>query len=212
MALDRPEAVAALEGAASWIDAISPGAVLETGGAQCLEAFTAGNAAFLRYWSSALPLTGAEGSAVRGRVGMAELPAGEGPAGRHAGVLGGSGLAVARNSKVPDLTLDLVRWLAAPAEQQRRARVGGFDPSLPALYDDAELTAARPHLPALRTGLEGATLRPAGVAGGGYDALSLAFGEGVRGILAREVEAGPGLKALAETLRRLLVASQRAGS
>jgi trehalose/maltose transport system substrate-binding protein len=215
VAVDRPEAAVALEAAASWVDAISPGAVLEMDDRRSLEAFTAGDAAFLRHWSSGLPLTEVEGSAVRGRVAMAELPAGEGLAGRHAGVLGGSGLAVARGSKVPDLAVDLVLWLAGPAEQKRRALAGGFDPSLPALYGEAELVATRPHLPALRPALEGATLRPAGVAAaaGGYDALSATFAEGVRGILTREVEAGPGLKALGGALRRLgTAAGQRAGS
>ena len=175
-------------------------------------AFTAGNAAFMRYWSSGLQLADEEDSKVRGQVAMAELPAGDAAGGRRAGVLGGFGLAVAKSTKVHDLALDLVRWLTGPAEQKRRAAEAGFDPSLPALYDDPELVARWPHLPALRAGIEQAVLRPTDAASGGYDVLSSTFAQGVRRILAREVEPEPGLKALAEELRRVGPISQRAGS
>lgn len=210
--VDSPQAVVALGQAVSWVDTISPGAVLEMGGGESLEAFNAGNAAFLRYWSSGLHLFGAADSPVRGQVAMAELPAGDGPGGRHAGVLGGFGLAVARRSKVPELAVDLVRWLTGPAEQKRRALAGGFDPSLPQLYDEPELVAARPHYPALRAALEAATLRPVPEARAGYDALSQALAQGVHGILAREIDVAPGLAALDETLRRLSAINPRPGS
>ena len=92
---------------------------------------------------------------------MAELPAGDGPDGRHAAVLGGFGLAVSRYSRQPDLAVDLVRWLTSVDEQKRRASEGAFDPSRPALYEDPELLAKRPYYPALRPAMETAVIRPA---------------------------------------------------
>ena len=112
--VDDPRGAIALAQATSWVDTISPDAVLDMGGGDSLAAFIAGNAAFLRYWSNGLALTDLEGSAVRGKTGMTELPAGAGPDGRSVGVLGGAGLAVSRYSRQPELAQDLVRWLTSP--------------------------------------------------------------------------------------------------
>ena len=75
---------------------------------------------------------------------MTELPAGDGPDGRHVALLGGAGLAVSRHSRQPELAKDLVRWLTSPEEQKRRALAGPFEPSLQALYQDPELMAQSP--------------------------------------------------------------------
>ncbi len=97
--VDDPRGAIALGQAASWVDTISPGAVLDMGGGDSLGAFTAGNAAFLRYWSNGLALADAKAARSRGKTGMTELPAGDGPDGRHVAVLGGTGLAVSRYSQ-----------------------------------------------------------------------------------------------------------------
>ena len=201
--VDDPRAVAALGKAASWVDSITPGAVLEMGGSESLRAFTSGQAMFLRYWSNGLPLAEGPDSAVRGMVAMAELPAGAGPDGRRAAVLGGFGLAVSRHSPRQELAVDLVRWLVSADEQKRRALAGAFDPSRPDLYDDPGLVAARPHFPELRAAFAGATVRPAAIAGRRYDALSQAFANGVHRILEKAVEPDRGAAELADGLRRL---------
>lgn len=201
--VDDPRSEAALAQAASWVDTISPGQVLDMGSGESLAAFTKGNAAFLRAWSNLLPaLRSAEGG-VGGNVGMAELPAGAAPDGRRTAVLGGFGLAVARNSKQQDLALDLVRWLTSAQAQRQRALAGNFDPSLQDLYADPELVAARPYYPALFASFATAVLRPADTGRGTYDAVSQAFAATVRRILAREVEPASGLAQLAAQLRRL---------
>ena len=201
--VDDPRSVAALAQATSWVDTISPSQVLDMGGGQSLDAFVAGKAAFLRSWSNGLSLTDAEGSAVRGNVAMAELPAGDGPDGRHAAVLGGFGLAVSKYSQQPDLAVDLVRWLTSVDEQKRRALEGAFDPSRPALYEDPELLAKRPYFPALRPAMETAVIRPAATGRGAYDAVSQAFAATVHKVLAREAEPAAGLSQLSAALRRL---------
>ena len=74
-------------------------------------------------------------------VAMTELPAGDGPDGRHAAVLGGVGLAVSQYSRQPDLAMDLVRWLTSAEEQKRRALGRRVRSQPPALYQDPELVA-----------------------------------------------------------------------
>lgn len=210
--VEDPRGAIALGQAVSWVDTISPNAVLDMGGGDSLEAFTAGNAAFLRYWSNGLALAELEGSAVRGKTGMTELPAGAGPDGRHVAVLGGTGLAVSRYSKQPALAKDLVRWLTSPEEQKRRALAGPFEPSRPALYQDPELVAHKPYYPALAGAFDTAILRPASLAGGNYDAVSQAVAASVRAVLQRAEEPEHALAALAATLRRLGPGRQRIGS
>ena len=196
-------AEAALAQASSWVEALSPGQVLDMGGGESVNMFTKGNAVFLRSWSNLLPrLQAAEGPA-SGHVGMAELPAGTGPGSRPAAVLGGFGLAVARNSKQQDLALDLVRWLTSADEQRRRALAGGGDPSLQDLYADSELVMTRPDYPALLPAFAAAVLRPAATGHGAYDAVSTVFARTVHRILAREIEPTAGLAELAVQLGRL---------
>ena len=182
------------------------------GGEQSLSTFMAGNAAFLRYWSSGLELAQAEGSAVRNQVGMAALPAGDGPAGRHVSVLGGTGLAVSRYSKQQQLALDLVRWMTSAEKQKQRALTSAFAPTRPALYRDPELLARKPFYAALEEGFATAILRPAGPAGSRYDAVSQAFATTVHAILERAKQPQPALAELAAALRRLAPASPRRGS
>ena len=65
--------------------------------------FGAGRAVFLRNWPYALSLFEAEGSPVRGRVGIAPLPGG--------GALGGAHLGINRRTPHPDLAWALVEYL-----------------------------------------------------------------------------------------------------
>jgi trehalose/maltose transport system substrate-binding protein len=210
--VDDPRSAIAIGQAASWVGTISPGAVLDMGGGDSLAAFIAGNAAFLRYWSNGLALANAADSKVGGKTGMTELPAGDGPDGRHVSILGGSGLAVSRHSRQPELAKDLVRWLTSPEEQKRRALAGPFEPSLQALYQDPELIAHKPYYPALAGAFETSTLRPAVLAGGNYDAVSQAVAATVHAVLEHAKQPEPALGELATTLRRLGPGRQRIGS
>ena len=151
-------------------------------------------------------------SKVGGKTGMIELPAGDGPDGRHVALLGGAGLAVSQHSRKPELAKDLVRWLTSPEEQKRRALTGAFDPSLQALYQDPELVAQRPHYPALAGRVRDRDPSPAVLAGGNYDAVSQAVATTVHAVLERAKEPEPALADLATTLRRLGPGRQRIGS
>jgi len=103
-------------------------------------AFGDGRAIFLRNWPYALPLFEAEGSPVRGRVGIAPLPGGGG------GSTGGSHLGVVHGTAHPGEAAALVRFLTG--ERAQRAMLAGtLYPARMALYRDPALTAAHPMLP-----------------------------------------------------------------
>jgi multiple sugar transport system substrate-binding protein len=119
--------------------------------------FGAGRAVFVRNWPYALSLFEAEGSPVRGRVGIAPLPGG--------GALGGAHLGVNRRTRHPDLAWALVEHLATPAAQRAIAEAVGLYPTRPALIDSPAMleifhaARSRPVSPWYQT--ISATLQPA---------------------------------------------------
>ena len=113
--VDNPRAVAALRMARGWVGTISPPGVLNYGEEEARGVFQSGSAAFMRNWPYAWALAQGEGSPVRGKVGVAALPAG--PGGRSVGTLGGWQLAVSKYSAHPKQAASLVLYLTSRAEQ-----------------------------------------------------------------------------------------------
>jgi trehalose/maltose transport system substrate-binding protein len=163
--------------------------------------FQTGDAVFMRNWPYAWPLANAADSPVRGKVGVTALPKAEG--GRHTAGLGGEMLAVARYSTRTEAAADLVRFLTSAGEQKRRAIKGGFNPTLPPLYEDAEVLAANPFFGALRDVFTAAVARPSDATGPRYNQVSAAFYNAVHAVLSGQMQAGPALARLERTLTRL---------
>ncbi|HTI52808.1 MAG TPA: ABC transporter substrate-binding protein [Verrucomicrobiae bacterium] len=110
--------------------------------------FGDGRAIFLRSWPYALDLFELPDSRVRGRVGVAPLPAlPHGPAG--AASTGGAHLAVSARTRHPALAVELVRFLTGEAAQRAMTEGAALRPSRPALFADPGLIARDPTLPAL---------------------------------------------------------------
>jgi len=193
--LANPSAAAALTEAAGWIGGIAPRGVLAYAEEEARGVFQSGRAVFMRNWPYAWALVQGPDSPVRGRVGIAPLPGG--------GVLGGGGLAVSRYSRNPDLAVDLVRYLTGPAEQRRRAAKGLFNPTMPALYEDPDLLAARPVLGRLEPLIEAAVVRPARQVGRRYNQVSSTFWNAVHEVLAGKAEAAAALARAARRIERL---------
>ncbi|TJY58199.1 ABC transporter substrate-binding protein [Sinimarinibacterium sp. CAU 1509] len=198
--VDNPRAAAALDLAASWIGDIAPEGVLNYDEEQSRGVFQSSNAVFMRNWPYAWALANAEDSPIRGQVGVTALPAG-GTDGHPSGVLGGWQLAVSKYSAHPALAADLVRHLTAASEQKRRAVIGAYNPTIPALYRDPEVLDAVPFFGQLYTSFEHAVARPSRITGSKYNRVSAAFYNTVHDILARRQPAEPQLRALAQ--RRL---------
>lgn len=196
ISVENPRAARALADAAGWVGTISPRGVLNYAEEEARGVFQSGNAVFMRNWPYARALAESEGSPVRGRVGVAELPEG-------IGALGGAQLAVSRYSRHPALAASLVMALTGRAEQKRRALAGGFNPTLPGLYRDPEIRRANPYYEVVAQALAHAVARPAAVTGTRYNRVSSAFSNAVHAVLAGQADAGTALHSLEGNLMRI---------
>ncbi len=196
ISVDNARAAQALTAAAGWVGTISPRGVLNYAEEEARGVFQSGNSVFMRNWPYARALAESEGSPVRGLVGVAELPA-------EIGVLGGAQLAVSRYSRHPALAASLVMALTGNDEQKRRALAGGFNPTLPTLYDDAEIRRANPYYGVMAQALAHAVARPAAVTGTRYNRVSSAFSSAVHAVLAGQADAATALRSLDGQLMRI---------
>lgn len=200
--INNPQAIAALDLAASWIGDIAPQGVLNYDEEQSRGVFQSGNAVFMRNWPYAWALGNAEDSPVRGKIGVIALPKG-GAQGHHSGVLGGWQLAVSKYSKHPQLAADLVHHLTSYAEQKRRAIVGSYNPTIPVLYQDSDVLAATPFFGTLYESFEHAVARPSQVTGDKYARASAEFYYAVHGVLGGKESGTVALARLQRKLERL---------
>jgi len=201
--IDNPHAAQALELVKGWIGTISPKGVLSYAEEESRGVFQSGNAVFMRNWPYAWALSNAPDSPVKGMVGVAVLPKGDGPDARNAAALGGQHLAVSRYSAHPDEAMDLVLYLTAAPEQKRRALEGSFNPTLRSLYTDPELIAANPFYTDFLPIMESAVARPSTVTGRRYNKVSSAFVRTVHDVLSGQSNAAEELADLREELERL---------
>ena len=198
----NPKAAQALETAAAWVGSISPTAVLNYAEEESRGVFQAGHAVFMRNWPYAWALAQADGSMIRGKVGVAVLPRGDAQE-RHAATLGGESLAVSRYSKHPELAANLVLHMTGAAVQKDRALRGSFNPTRPALYRDAEILRANPFMGELLGSFTNAVARPTAVTGARYNQVSHQFWNAAHDVLAGRVEADVALTRLEQSLKRL---------
>jgi len=121
--------------------------------------FGDGRAVFLRNWPYALDLFELPDSRVRGKVGVAPLPRlAHGPVG--AGSTGGAHLAVSARTRHAELAVELARFLTGDDAQRAMTAGAALRPSRPRLYEDPELVARDPSLPALLGLMERGHPRP----------------------------------------------------
>jgi len=201
----NPQVEAALALARGWIKDIAPEGVLNYGEEEARGVFQSGHAVFMRNWPYAWALANGENSPVRGKVGVVALPRGataQGP-GKHTGVLGGWNLAVSRHSPHAAEAADLVMYLTSRAEQKRRAVTAAYNPTMPALYDDAQVLAANPFFRTLYPTFSEAVARPSRPTGRKYNRVSSAFWNAVHGVLIGAAEPGPALADLEHELQRM---------
>jgi trehalose/maltose transport system substrate-binding protein len=199
--VDNPRAGAALVRARSWVGTISPTAVLNYAEEDARGVFQSGDAVFMRNWPYAWALAQAQGSAVRGKVGVAVLPRAEG--GRAAATLGGESLAVSKYSRHPVPAAELVMHLTSAAVQKARAVEAAFNPTREALYDDADVLRANPFMGELREVFVHAVPRPSAVTGRRYNQVSHAFWNAVHDVLAGQLQPDDALVRLDARLHRI---------
>ena len=112
----------------------------------------------MRNWPYAWALLDAEGSPLRGRVGVTALPG----SAAHPGVptLGGWHLAINRFSSHPTLAWELVSFLTGDEAQRTLAAAGGLKPTRVAVYSDPRAQQDDPSLALFFPLLQAAQPRP----------------------------------------------------
>lgn len=170
--------IQSLQMARQLVTRVSPPGVLNYNEEDTRGVFQNGNAVFMRNWPYAWGLMNKGDSAVRGRVGVAPLPAG-GLQGRPAATLGGWSLGVSRYTRFPKEAADLVLYMTSAEIQKKRAIEAAFNPTRPALYADPEIERANPFMLQLRDVFASAVARPSTVTATRYPRVSQQFWDAV---------------------------------
>src|SRR5580704_19069861 len=200
ISVNNPRVIKAWQRAAHWVGSISPPGVVGYRQWDSLNVWMAGNAAFMRHWTSAYVDSQVAGSKIRNKFDVALLPGGKSGS---VGTLGGWGLAVSRFSSHPREALDLVQYLSRRDLQVKRSRLLSAPPTLPELYSLPEVSEPNPRFlllsQAFRTGI---VLRPSNVSGKKYQDVSEAYFQAVHSVLAGEKSAPEAAAALENELVR----------
>lgn len=120
--------------------------------------FGSGRAVFLRNWPYAWTLFQQERSVVKGKVGIAPLPAFPGRSGVP--TLGGWALAIPSRASHPKAAEELIRYLASPPVQLTMALKVGYKPVHRDLYSDKRLLDVQPWMEQLLPTFLAAEPRP----------------------------------------------------
>lgn len=174
-ALYNPQVVATVKLIAGNVGETIPAGVLNYAEEDARGVFQSGNAVFMRNWLYAQKLAEAEDSPIKGKVGIALLPKGDGPSGRHVGALGGWQLGVSKYSKNPKEAAALAVCLTSEAEQRHRALEGGYTPTRLRLRGEEAVDKALGHLEFFADGAnQSLRSRPSRVTGRKYNQFSTA--------------------------------------
>ena len=201
ISVNNLDAIRAWQRAARWVGSISPPGVVGYKEWDTLNVWVAGDAAFMRNWTSAYVDSQAGGSPIHNKFDVSLLPGGK--AGR-VGTLGGTGLAVSRFSTQSREAVELVRYLISRDVQAKRSRLLTEPPTRPELYELPEVLEPNPRFAllsqAFRTGI---VSRPSNITGMKYEEVSNAYMQAVHSVLTGERSAPESVRALENELVRI---------
>lgn len=201
--IDNAKAAAALDMAAGWMKDLAPQGVLNYSEEETRGVFQSGNAVFMRNWPYAWKLAQAEGSPVKGKVGIVAIPAGPAPDGQHASALGGWQLAVSKYSAHQAEAADLVMFMTSKESEKTWALEGGYFPAIPSVYDDKEVNASSPLFAELLPSFKAAVARPSTATGAKYNQVSNEFWNATADVLTGKTGGKEAVAALQAKLNRL---------
>ncbi len=194
-----PAFIDALERAKGWVGTISPEGVTTYDEETSRAVWQAGNAAFMRNWPYAYSLTKADTDL---QFDIAPLPTG---ASERAGAcLGGGHLTVSAYSEHPEIAAAFVAYLTSYDLQKYRAIYASLNPTIPAVYEDAELQAANELFGKLGPMLEAAYPRPSTITGSHYAEASQLFFSAVHSVITGENDATTAMDDLHDDLQDLM--------
>jgi len=137
---------------------ISPKAVTNFAEPESLQAFKAGDAAFMRNWPYAYAELQKPDSAVRGNVAVTTMVSQNGE--QPTATLGSWGLSLLSESPHQESAVKAIRYLTSEAAQRERFLKQGYTPTSAELFSDPELVAVSPVLPDVGRALSVAVARP----------------------------------------------------
>jgi multiple sugar transport system substrate-binding protein len=123
---------------------VSPAATVTYGEEDTRLIFQNGDAAFMRNWPYAWALLQADGSPVKGKVGVAPMPHAVGE--QSAATLGGRSLAVSSKSSHPDAAFAFIEFLTDTSQQKYNALHFAVNPTRLALYHDTDICTSNPFM------------------------------------------------------------------
>jgi trehalose/maltose transport system substrate-binding protein len=169
ISVNNPAAIRAWHRARRWIGWISPPSVVAYRELDSMNVWESGGAAFRRTWQWHYRLTHRQESAMSDRTGYTRMPGG--PGGR-VGTLGGTGLAVSRQSAHPREAVELIRFLIRrelqSREESRSAPLPARSYDLPSILT----SYGRSETPRPKSGV---VSRPSNVAGHEYEEVTRAY-------------------------------------
>jgi trehalose/maltose transport system substrate-binding protein len=188
--VNNPQAIAAFERARGWVGTISPEDVTTFDEPLSLNAFAPGNAAFMRNWPYAFSVTQAPDSPLVGKVGVTQLPMGDGEGATHAATLGGWQLMVSKYSPNQEAAIEFVKYMCSPELEKSFTIERSHSPTIAAVYDDPEVIETQEFLARLKPVFEGgAVARPSTVTADLYNSASIAYHTRINQVLTGQVEA-----------------------
>jgi trehalose/maltose transport system substrate-binding protein len=202
--INNPNAVTAVETAASWVGTISPPGVTGFQEEDARNMFQNGNAAFMRNWPYAYSLGQSDDSPIQGMFGVTALPAGDMEGGSPAATLGGWQIAVSEYSDAPAVAADFTLFLTGYERQLSNALTISNLPTIEAVYEDPALLESNVGwfndlLPVFRN----AVARPSTVTAPQYGETSRLFFNAVHSVLTGQEDAETALALLELDLQEL---------
>ena len=203
ISINNEQAAAAIDRAAGWVGTIAPEGVLAYMEEESRGVWQLGNAVFMRNWPYAYALGNGDDSAVKGKFDVAPLPAGEGEGARSAATLGGWNVAVSKYSPDQEAAIELAKFLASEEVQKERAIKQSNLPTIPSLYEDADVLAASPFMANWKAIFEQAVPRPSAPTKTDYNEVSSLFWSAVHDTLSGNGTAAENLEGLEADLADL---------
>jgi trehalose/maltose transport system substrate-binding protein len=161
---NNPQAVAILNKAKGWVGTIAPKGVTSYQEDETAQAFTGGNAVFVRNWPYMYQLA-QDAAATKGKFDVAPLPV-TGSA-KPVGTVGGWQLGVSKYSKAQDAAIEFVRYMTSEDISKFRAVNGTYVPLYQSVSDDPDVQKNQPFLKNLSS-VERVT-RPSNALGANYN-------------------------------------------
>src|SRR6266850_3117291 len=188
ISVNNPAAIRAWQQARRWIGTISPPGVVEYRELDSMNVFDSGGAAFNRVWRGTTIMRSGQSrqvhwlnSLAKGKIGYTSIPGGR--RGWAAGALGGSGLAVSRNSVHPKEAIEFVRFLIREQIDQSEEWRSAFSVTQPEVNDQPSVRDPDNLSEDLSQPRSGVIGRPSGVAGRAYEEVTRAYINAVHSVL-----------------------------